>query len=147
MPFARSNRRTQGVITVNLAATPRECPLTRLRKAGVEGYLATDGNGTAQGDVMDDGVEELLENVEEEFGVVVPDHEAAAELSPNELVEFLIRAMPAPSESMSEDEQLEHIESVLGEVMVRSLGITRYDADMPIGEIAAAVAARGAAEE
>jgi hypothetical protein len=96
---------------------------------------------------MDDGVEELLENVEEEFGVVVPDHEAAAELSPNELVEFLIRAMPAPSESMSEDEQLEHIESVLGEVMVRSLGITRYDADMPIGEIAAAVAARGAAEE
>jgi hypothetical protein len=87
---------------------------------------------------MPDDIEELLENVEEEFGMVISDFSALSSSSPNELVEYIIRHMPPPGEMMGEDEQLEHVESVLGELMIRTFGISRYDADRPIAEIVAA---------
>jgi hypothetical protein len=87
---------------------------------------------------MHEGVEDLLASVEEEFGVAISDYGRVSVMTPNELVEYLISRMPAPSESMGEDEQMEHIEAVLGELMARTVGITRYDADRPIEEIVAA---------
>jgi hypothetical protein len=102
---------------------------------------------TAHGESMADDIEELLENVEEEFGIVIPDPSALSTSSPNELVEYILRNMPAPGETVGEDEQLEYVESVLGELMIRTYGISRYDADLPIAEIVAASVARGPDDE
>lgn len=77
---------------------------------------------------------ELFASVEEEFDVSL-DESAARYMSPRELSDYVVEHMPEPGERMDPDERRDYVDSVVGELMAQVLGITRYDEDVPFGEI------------
>jgi len=77
---------------------------------------------------------ELWASVEEEFDVEL-EASAARHMSARELVEFIVENMPEPGEHMDEDDRREYVDSVLGELMAQTLGITRYDPDMAFHQL------------
>jgi hypothetical protein len=71
-------------------------------------------------------LDEFFAAVEEEFGVAAGD-EAFLE-TPGAVVEFIIDNT-TPPDGMNDEEHRDHVAGVLGEIMARTLGVTRYDAD------------------
>lgn len=71
-------------------------------------------------------LEEFFAAVEEEFGVPMGDGDAGFLETPGAVIDFVVENTE-PSDHMSEDEHREYVAGVVGEIMARTLGITRYD--------------------
>jgi hypothetical protein len=71
-------------------------------------------------------LDEFFASVEEEFGVDIEDAEQLD--TPGAVIEFVSGATD-PADGMDEDEHRDHVASVVGELMARTLGITRYRED------------------
>lgn len=68
-------------------------------------------------------LDEFFAGVEEEFGVAAGDEDYLE--TPGDVIEFVVDNTE-PSEGMDDDEYREHVAGVIGEIMARTLGITRY---------------------
>ncbi len=68
---------------------------------------------------------EFFAAVEEEFGVPVGDAENGFLETPGQVIDFVVDNTE-PTDGMTPDEHREHIAGVLGEIMARTLGVTRY---------------------
>jgi hypothetical protein len=70
-------------------------------------------------------LQEFFAAVEDEFGVAVGDANAGYLETPGAVIDFVIDNSE-PLDSMAPDEYREHIAGVIGEIMARTLGVTRY---------------------
>lgn len=71
-------------------------------------------------------LDEFFSSVEEEFGVRI---EAAEQLdTPGAVIDFVAGATPS-QDGMDDEEHRDHVAAVIGELMARTLGITRYRED------------------
>jgi hypothetical protein len=70
-------------------------------------------------------LEEFFAAIEEEFGVPVGDAESSFMETPGQVIDFVVDNTE-PADGMTADEHREHIAGVLGEIMARTLGVTRY---------------------
>ncbi len=70
-------------------------------------------------------LEEFFAAVEEEFGVPMGDGDASFLETPGAVIDFVVDNTQ-PSDGMSDDEHREYVSSVIGEIMARTLGVTRY---------------------
>jgi hypothetical protein len=73
-------------------------------------------------------LEEFFAAVEEEFGVPVGDAEPGFLETPGQVIDFVVENSQ-PTDGMTADEHREHVAGVLGEIMARTLGVTRYSED------------------
>jgi hypothetical protein len=74
-------------------------------------------------------LEEFFAAVAEEFGVTLADDGGADYLdTPGAVIDFIVD-QTQPSDGMTEDEHRDHVAGVVGEIMARTLGITRYSED------------------
>lgn len=73
-------------------------------------------------------LEEFFAAVEEEFGVSVGDAEDGFLETPGQVIDFVVDNTE-PSDGMTADEHRDHVAGVLGEIMARTLGVTRYSED------------------
>jgi len=71
-------------------------------------------------------LDEFLASVEEEFGVSIEDAEQLD--TPGAVIDFVASAT-SPEDGMNEDEHRDHVAAIVGELMARTLGITRYRED------------------
>jgi hypothetical protein len=71
-------------------------------------------------------LEEFLSAVEEEFGVAAGDADAGYLETPGAVIDFVVENSE-PSDGMMADEYRDHVAGVVGEIMARTLGVTRYD--------------------
>lgn len=71
-------------------------------------------------------LDEFFASVEEEFGVDIEDAEQLD--TPGAVIDFVAAAIPA-EDGMDEEEHRDHVAAVVGELMARTLGITRYRED------------------
>jgi hypothetical protein len=69
---------------------------------------------------------EFFAAVEDEFGVAAGDEEFLE--TPGAVVDFIVENT-SPPDGMDGDEHRDHVAGVLGEIMARTLGITRYTED------------------
>jgi hypothetical protein len=68
-------------------------------------------------------LDEFFASVEEEFGVSIADAEQLN--TPGAVIDFVASAT-TPADGMDDDEHRDHVAAVVGELMARTLGITRY---------------------
>lgn len=68
-------------------------------------------------------LDEFFAAVEEEFGVPVVDAESLE--TPGAVIDYVVENTQ-PTDGMTDDEYREHVSGVLGEIMARTLGVTRY---------------------
>jgi hypothetical protein len=69
-------------------------------------------------------LEEFFAAVEEEFDV--PAGDGADFLgTPGEVIDFIVENT-SPTDGMDDDEYRDHVAGVVGEIMARTLGVTRY---------------------
>lgn len=73
-------------------------------------------------------LEEFFAAVEEEFGVPVGDAQNGFLETPGQVIDFVVDHSE-PTDGMTADEHRDHIAGVLGEIMARTLGVTRYSED------------------
>jgi hypothetical protein len=71
-------------------------------------------------------LDEFFSNVEEEFGISIEDAEQLD--TPGAVIEYVVSST-TPQDGMDEEEHREHVAGVVGELMARTLGITRYRDD------------------
>jgi hypothetical protein len=70
-------------------------------------------------------LQEFFAAVEDEFGVAVGDANEGYLETPGAVIDFVIDNSP-PSDGMAPDEYRDHVAGVIGEIMARTLGVTRY---------------------
>ena len=68
-------------------------------------------------------LDEFFAGVEEEFGVEVIGVDTLE--TPAAVIDFIVEATE-PDDGMSPEERRDHVAAVVGELMARTLGITRY---------------------
>ena len=68
---------------------------------------------------------EFFAAVEEEFGVPIGDADDAYLETPGSVIDFIVDNSE-PSDGMTDEEHRDHVAGVVGEIMARTLGITRY---------------------
>jgi hypothetical protein len=73
-------------------------------------------------------LDEFFAAVEEEFGVVIGQADDSDLATPGEVIDFIVDNSE-PTDGMDDEEYRDHIAGVLGEIMARTLGITRYGED------------------
>jgi hypothetical protein len=71
-------------------------------------------------------LDEFFASVEEEFGVGIDDPEQLD--TPGAVIDYVATETP-PADGMDDEEHRDHIAGVIGELMARTLGITRYRED------------------
>jgi hypothetical protein len=71
-------------------------------------------------------LDEFLASVEEEFGVDIEDAEQLD--TPGAVIDYVSAATKA-QDGMDEEEHRDHVASIVGELMARTLGITTYRED------------------
>jgi len=71
-------------------------------------------------------LDEFYASVEEEFGVEIEDTEQLD--TPGAVIDY-VAAETQSQDGMDEEEHRDHIAAVVGELMARTLGITRYRED------------------
>jgi len=71
-------------------------------------------------------LDEFYASVEEEFGVSIADAEQLD--TPGAVIDFVAAATPS-QDGMDDEEHRDHVAAVVGELMARTLGITRYRED------------------
>jgi hypothetical protein len=76
--------------------------------------------------VMSWALDEFYASIEEEFGVAIEDTEQLD--TPGAVIDYVAAATQA-QDGMDEEEHRDHIAGVVGELMARTLGITRYRED------------------
>jgi hypothetical protein len=76
---------------------------------------------------MNRSLDEFFAELEEEFGV---DTDGQRDLfdTPGAVIDY-IASETSPADGMDDDEHRDHVASVVGELMARTLGITRYRED------------------
>jgi hypothetical protein len=72
-------------------------------------------------------LDEFFASVEEEFGVSIDDN-ADQLATPGAVIDY-VAAETAPADGMDEEEHRDHVAAIVGELMARTLGITRYRED------------------
>jgi hypothetical protein len=70
-------------------------------------------------------LEEFFAAVEEEFGVPMGDGDVGFLETPGAVIDFVVENTQ-PSDGMTDDEHREYVSGVIGEIMARTLGVTRY---------------------
>ncbi|HVX40859.1 MAG TPA: hypothetical protein VHB25_14910 [Gemmatimonadaceae bacterium] len=68
-------------------------------------------------------LDELFAAVEEEFGVAVVDAESLE--TPGSVIDYIVENT-SPSDGMDDEDYRDHVAGVLGEIMARTIGVTRY---------------------
>ena len=76
--------------------------------------------------VMSWALDEFYASVEEEFGVEIEDTEQLD--TPGAVIDY-VAAETQSQDGMDEEEHRDHVAAVVGELMARTLGITRYRED------------------
>jgi hypothetical protein len=71
-------------------------------------------------------LDEFFAGVEEEFGVTIDDTEQLD--TPGAVIDY-VAAQTTPQDGMDDEEHRDHIASIVGELMARTLGVTRYRED------------------
>jgi hypothetical protein len=71
-------------------------------------------------------LDEFYASVEEEFGVEIGDAEQLD--TPGAVIDFVASATAA-QDGMDEDEHRDHVAAIVGELMARTIGVTRYRED------------------
>ena len=95
--------------------------LTIPRAATLE---STRPTGDSRGE-MSWALEEFFSAVEEEFGVTVGDANHSYLDRPGAVIDFIAEATE-PADGMSAEEHRDHVAGIVGEIMARTLGVTRY---------------------
>ncbi len=72
-------------------------------------------------------LDEFLAEVEEEFGVDTDGQRIMFD-TPGAVIDYVV-AETSPTDGMDDEEHRDHVASVIGELMARTLGITRYRED------------------
>jgi hypothetical protein len=70
-------------------------------------------------------LDEFFSGVEEEFGVPVGEADDAYLETPGAVIDFVVENS-SPSDGMTDEEYRDHVAGVVGEIMARTLGVTRY---------------------
>ena len=70
-------------------------------------------------------LDEFFAAVEEEFNVPLGEAEDAYLETPGSVIDFVVENSE-PSDGMTDEEHRDHVAGVIGEIMARTLGITRY---------------------
>jgi hypothetical protein len=70
-------------------------------------------------------LEEFFAAVEEEFNVPIRESSGGSLETPGEVIDFVIDNTQ-PTDGMDAEEHRDHVAGVVGEIMARTLGITRY---------------------
>ena len=70
-------------------------------------------------------LDEFFAAVEEEFGVPIGDADDAYLETPGSVIDFVVDNSE-PTDGMTDEEYRDHVAGVVGEIMARTLGITRY---------------------
>lgn len=70
-------------------------------------------------------LDEFFAAVEEEFGVGVGEADDLYLETPGEVIDFVVDNSE-PTDGMNAEEFRDHVAGVVGEIMARTLGITRY---------------------
>lgn len=73
-------------------------------------------------------LDEFFAAVEEEFGVPVGDADEGLLETPGAVIDFVVENSE-PTDGMTDEEHRDHVAGVVGEIMARTIGITRYDED------------------
>lgn len=77
-------------------------------------------------DHMSWALKEFFAAVEEEFGVPAGDSDDELLQTPGDVIDFIVENTE-PTDGMAGDDYRDHVASVVGEIMARTLGVTRYD--------------------
>lgn len=72
-------------------------------------------------------LDEFFAEVEDEFGVDLDDNLDIFD-TPGSVIEYVV-SETSPTDGMTDDEHRDHVASVVGELLARTLGITRYQED------------------
>lgn len=70
-------------------------------------------------------LEEFFAAVEEEFGVSMGDGDAGFLETPGAVIDLVVDNTEA-SDGMTDEEHRDYVAGVVGEIMARTLGVTRY---------------------
>jgi len=68
---------------------------------------------------------EFFAAVEDEFGVPVGDVDEHYLETPGAVIDYVVENS-SPTDGMTDDEYRDHVAGVVGEIMARTLGVTRY---------------------
>jgi hypothetical protein len=71
-------------------------------------------------------LKEFFAAIDEEFGVAAADSDDALLQTPGEVIDFVVDNTE-PTDGMDDEEYREHVAGVVGEIMARTLGVTRYE--------------------
>jgi hypothetical protein len=77
-------------------------------------------------DDMSWALKEFFAAIDEEFGVAAADSDETSLQTPGEVIDFVVENTE-PTDGMDADEYRDHVAGVVGEIMARTLGVTRYD--------------------
>jgi hypothetical protein len=70
-------------------------------------------------------LDEFFSAVEDEFGVPVGDADEGYLETPGAVIDYIVENSSA-ADGMTDDEYRDHVAGVVGEIMARTLGVTRY---------------------
>lgn len=70
-------------------------------------------------------LDEFFAAVEDEFAVPVGDADEGYLETPGAVIDYVVENSK-PTDGMTDDEYRDHVAGVVGEIMARTLGITRY---------------------
>jgi hypothetical protein len=71
---------------------------------------------------------EFFSAVEEEFGVPIGEADDRFLETPGSVIDFVVENS-SPSDGLDDEEYRDHVAGVVGEIMARTLGVTRYTED------------------
>jgi hypothetical protein len=71
-------------------------------------------------------LKEFFAAIEEEFGVPAGDSDETILQTPGDVIDFVVEHTE-PVDDMDAEEYRDHVAGVVGEIMARTLGLTRYD--------------------
>jgi hypothetical protein len=74
---------------------------------------------------MSSALDEFFAGVEDEFGVGFGDADEDMFQTPGDVIDYVVD-QTSPTDGMTDDEHRDHVASVIGEIMARALGVTRY---------------------
>lgn len=77
-------------------------------------------------------LDEFFASIEEEFGISIDDAEQLD--TPGALIDYIV-SVTTPQDGMDEEEHRDHVAGIVGELMARTLGVTRYREDWRFSEM------------
>jgi hypothetical protein len=72
-------------------------------------------------------LDEFFAEVEDEFGVTIEDQRDIFD-TPGAVIDYVVSETSA-ADGMTDDEHRDHVSAIVGELMARTLGVTRYRED------------------